>query len=126
MLDRYFFTAQLPTDAQLLDLEGYLPPTRAYLRDVVDREYHKRPVYHEAKFSYSLQALRAQGVRYVVISSAHYHNIDVASEDRLYAELRGQTRLAARFIPPVQLPDADNYPVSMPTITVYEIVGPPA
>jgi len=126
MLDRYFFTAQLPTDAQLLDLEGYLPPTRAYLRDVVDREYHKRPVYHEAKFSYSLQALRAQGVRYVVISSAHYHNIDVASEDRLYAELRGQTRLAARFTPPIQLPDADNYPVSMPTITVYEIVGPPA
>jgi dolichyl-phosphate-mannose-protein mannosyltransferase len=125
MLDRYFFTAQLPTDAQLTDLEGYLPPSKAYLRDLVNVEYHKRPVYHQAQFAYSLQALRAQGVRYVVISSAHYHNIDASSEDRLYAELSAQTHVAARFTPTIQLSDADNYPVAMPTITIYEIVQPP-
>lgn len=121
MLDRYFFTVQLPTDTQLHDLEGYLPPNKAYVRDLVDLRYHEHPVYREAQFTYSVQALRAQGVRYVVISSAHYHNIDPASEDRLYTELKRGTRLAARFTPPIQLPDADNYPVSMPTITVYEI-----
>jgi hypothetical protein len=29
--------------------------------------------------------------------------------------------VAARFTPPVNLPDADSYPTQMPTITVYEL-----
>lgn len=121
MLDRYYFTAQLRTDTQLADLESYLPPSKAYLRDLVASRYQERSVYRQAEFTYSLDALRAQGVRYVVISSAHYHNVDSLSEDLLYGQLASQAHVAARFTPSVSLPDADNYPVSMPTITVYEL-----
>jgi hypothetical protein len=121
MLDRYFFTAQLHTDTGLTDVQSYLPPSKAGLRDAVATAYHQRPVYHEAPFVYDLGQLRAAGVRYVVISSAHYHNSGDPNEDRLYADLAGQTRVAARFTPPIALPDADNYPTSMPTITVYDL-----
>jgi hypothetical protein len=121
MLDRYFFTAQLRTDTQLADLQAYLPPSKAWLVDEVARRYHQRPVYHEANFVYDLQQLRAEGVRYVVISSAHYHNVGSPNEDRLYADLAAQARSVKRFTPPVSLPDADSYPTSMPTITVYEL-----
>jgi 4-amino-4-deoxy-L-arabinose transferase-like glycosyltransferase len=121
MLGRYFFTAQLHTDAQLADLQNYLPPSKAYVRDMVAARYKEQSVYRQVEFTYSLEALRAEGVRYVVISSAHYHNVDPASEDRLYAELASRAHVAARFMPAIDLPDADNYPVQMPTITVYEL-----
>jgi hypothetical protein len=121
MLDRYFFTAQLRTDTQLTDLQAYLPPSKAWLRDDVAVRYHQRPVYHEATFVYDLRQLRAEGVRYVVISSAHYHNAGSPNEDRLYADLAAQAHSVKRFTPPVSLPDADNYPTAMPVITVYEL-----
>jgi 4-amino-4-deoxy-L-arabinose transferase-like glycosyltransferase len=121
MLDRYFFTAQLRTDAGLSDVQSYLPPSRAELRDRVAAAYHQRPVYQQADFTYDLAALRAEGARYVVISSAHYHNSGDPNEDRLYADLASQARVAARFTAPVRLPDADSYPTSMPTITVYDL-----
>jgi Dolichyl-phosphate-mannose-protein mannosyltransferase len=121
MLDRYFFTVQLRTDAQLDELEAYLPPSKAWLRDEVAAQYHQRPVYGEARFVYDLAQLRAEGARYVVISSAHFHNVDPAGEDRLYAQLASDARVAARFTPPVNLPDAADYPTQMPTITVYEL-----
>jgi hypothetical protein len=78
-------------------------------------------VYHEAAFVYDLRQLRAEGVRYVVISSAHYHNAGSPNEDRLYADLAAQAHSVKRFTPPVSLPDADNYPTAMPVITVYEL-----
>ena len=121
MLDRYFFTAQLHTDAGLANVQSYLPASRAFLRDTVAEQYHRHPVYHEASFVYDLGELRSEGVRYVVISSAHYHNSGDPNEDRLYADLGRQARVAARFTPSMRLPDADNYPTSMPTITVYEL-----
>lgn len=121
MLDRYFFTAQLHTDTQLADLQSYLPPSKAWLRDAVEQRYQQHRVYHQVQFVYDLRQLQAQGVRYVVISSAHFHNVDPLSEDRLYAELASQARVAGRFTPPMSLPDSGNYPVSMPTITVYEL-----
>jgi Dolichyl-phosphate-mannose-protein mannosyltransferase len=121
MLDRYFFTAQLRTDAGLADVQSYLPASKAWLRDAVAERYHERPVYHQASFVYDLGQLRSEGVRYVVISSAHNHNSGDPSEDRLYADLGSRARVAARFTPPMRLPDADDYPTSMPTITVYEL-----
>jgi Dolichyl-phosphate-mannose-protein mannosyltransferase len=121
MLDRYFFTAQLRTDTQLTALQAYLPPSKAWLRDQVAAAYHQRPVYHEADFVYDLQQLRAEGVRYVVISSLHYHNVGSPNEDQLYADLAAQARSVRRFTPQVDLPDADNYPTQMPTITVYAL-----
>lgn len=121
MLDRYFFTVQLHTDVQLQELESYLPASREGARQLLDARYRERPVYRQAPFVYDLRQLRAEGVRYVVISSAHYHNVDPLREDRLYADLAVQAHLAARFRPPVGVPDADLYPVSMPTITVYEL-----
>ena len=123
MLDRYFFTAQLSTDSQLLTLESYLPASRAGARDALDEAYYRRPVYHQVPFTYDLGAMRAQGVRYVVLSSAHYHRIDPAAEDRLYALLAANGTVAARFAPPVSVPDAGNYPISMPTITIYQLEG---
>ena len=123
MLDRYFFTAQLRTDAGLADVQSYLPASRAWLREAVAERYHQRPVYHQAPFVYDLGRLRSEGVRYVVISSAHYHNSGDPGEDRLYADLGSRARVAARFTPAVLLPDADDYPTSMPTITVYELPG---
>jgi len=121
MLDRYFYTAQLQTDTELASLQAYLPPSRAWLAGSVADRYHQRPVYHEANFVYDLQQLRAEGVRYVVISSLHYHNVGSPNEDRLYADLAAQARMVKRFTPPVNLPDADNYPTEMPTITVYAL-----
>ncbi|HXM57710.1 MAG TPA: glycosyltransferase family 39 protein [Candidatus Dormibacteraeota bacterium] len=121
MLDRYFFTAQLHTDAGLADVQSYLPPSKAGLRDAVATAYHQQPVYHQAPFVYDLAQLRSAGVRYVVISSAHFHNSGDPNEDRLYADLSSQTRVAARFTPPISLPDADDYPTSMPIITVYDL-----
>jgi 4-amino-4-deoxy-L-arabinose transferase-like glycosyltransferase len=121
MLDRYFFTAQLRTDTQLVALQDYLPPSKAWLRDQVAAAYHQQPVYHEANFVYDLPQLRAEGVRYVVISSLHYHNVGEPNEDQLYADLNAQARSVTRFTPPVNLPDTDNYPTQMPTITVYAL-----
>jgi hypothetical protein len=123
MLDRYFFTAQLRTDAGLENLQSYLPASKTALRADVAQAYHQRPVYHQVPFVYDLDTLRADGVRYVVISSAHYHNSGDPNEDRLYADLTAHTKLAARFTPPTSLPDADNYPTSMPVITVYDLGG---
>ena len=114
-------TAQLRTDTQLEALQAYLPPSKAWLDDTVAARYHQRPVYHEANFVYDIQQLRAEGVQYVVISSLHYHNVGSPNEDRLYSDLAAQARLVKRFTPPVDLPDADNYPTEMPTITVYAL-----
>lgn len=121
MLDRYFFTAQLRTDAQLERTLSWVPEGKPALRDAVEEKYRERPVYHEVPFSYDLAELRAAGVRYVVLSSAHYHNSDPVREDQLYAALSRESRVVARFTPPVSLPSPDNYPVSMPTVTVYEL-----
>jgi hypothetical protein len=124
MLDHYFFTAQPRTDLALRSLESWLPRNRRNARRLVDEEFRTHPVYHEAPFSYSLHSLQVEGVRYVVLSSAHYHNIDPAGEDRLYGDLARGSVLSARFTPPAAVPDADDYPVSMPTISVYAL--PPA
>jgi hypothetical protein len=121
MLDRYFYTAQLHTDTQLTTLQGYLPPSKAWLSGAVADRYGQRPVYREADFVYDIQQLRAEGVQYVVISSLHYHNVGSPNEDRLYADLAAQARFVKRFTPAVDLPDADNYPTEMPTITVYAL-----
>jgi 4-amino-4-deoxy-L-arabinose transferase-like glycosyltransferase len=124
LLGREFFTAQLHTDAQLRDLESWLPARKAYLREAVGQAYARRPVYREPAFSYSFDTLQSEGVRYVVLSSAHYHQVAPASEDRLYAALASRGWLRARFRPSMNLPDADEYPVSAPTITVYELPRP--
>jgi hypothetical protein len=121
LLDRYFFTAQLPTDSTLQTLESYLPPSRPTVRDALDREYHRGPVYHQVPFTYDVEVLRAQGVRYVVLSTAHYHQFNPSLEDRFYTALVAEATATKRFTPPVALPDADNYPISMPTITVYQL-----
>lgn len=121
MLDRYFYTAQLRTDTQLAALQAYLPPSKAWLDDAVAARYHQQPVYREADFVYDIQRLRAEGVQYVVISSLHHHNVGSPNEDRLYADLAAQARFVKRFTPPVALPDADNYPTEMPTITIYAL-----
>jgi hypothetical protein len=121
LLDRYFLTAQVRTDRELRSIESWLPPGRAAARGSVEREYLRRPVYHLSAFSYSLDSLRAAGVRYVVLSSAHHHQVDPAAEDRLDAELAGRATLVRRFAPPVQVAGADDYPVAMPTITVYAL-----
>jgi hypothetical protein len=126
LLDRYFFTAQIPTDTSLADIEGWVPQSKPAVRSEISESYHRQHVYREAPFTYDVAALRARGVRYVVLSSAHYHNVDPAAEDRFYAELARSATVVKRFQPLSPLPDADQYPVSKPTITVYELPSPPA
>jgi hypothetical protein len=128
MLDRYFLTAQVRTDTQLRTLETWVAQGRPNARRQLEEAYGRRPVYHEATFSYSLDALRAHGVRFVLLSSAHYHQIDPVGEDRFYSELTREATLAGRFVPSVRVPDADDYPVAMPTITIYAlpVTSPPA
>jgi hypothetical protein len=121
MLSRYFYTIPTMTDSQLNTLESWVPASKPAVRTAVDEHYHRQPLYHEVPFTYDVQSLQAQGVRYVVLSSAHYHNIDPQTEDRFYADLAHRGKLVGRFNPPVTLPDADHYPVSMPTITIYEL-----
>ena len=122
--DRYFLTAPIMTESQLATIEGYIPAAKTTLRQTVDSYYRSRTVYPDVTFTYDLSTLRAEGVRYVVLSSAHYHNVDPAIEDPFYAALAREGRVAASFAPKMQLPDASLYPVSMPTITIYEL--PPA
>lgn len=119
--DRYFLTAPIITESQLATIEGYVPPSKQHLRQTLDDYYRSRPLYPDVKFVYDVSTLRADGVRYVVLTSAAYHNVDPAMEDPFYADLAKQGRVAAVFAPPVDLPDADLYPVHMPTITVYEL-----
>jgi hypothetical protein len=126
MLDRYFFTAQLPTDTDLAAVEGWVPESKPAVRSAVSDQYHRQPVYREATFTYDVAALRGKGVRYVVLSSAHYHNIDPLLEDRFYTELARTGTVVKRFAPTNPLPDAGEYPVSKPTITVYKLPPPPA
>jgi hypothetical protein len=126
MLDRYFFTAQLPTDTDLAAVQGWVPESKPGLRSAISERYHQGPVYREAPFTYDLGTLRGKGVRYVVLSSAHYHNVDPPAEDRFYAELARTATVVKRFEPVSPLPDADQYPVSKPTITIYKLPPPPA
>ncbi len=120
LFDRYFFTAPIMTTGQLAQLEHDIPAGKTDVVRAVDAYYHARPLYPDVPFVYDLAALRAQGVRYIVLSSATTHNTgDVAAEDRFYAALRNAGTVVARFAPAVDLSDASFFPVSSPTITVY-------
>ena len=119
--DRYFLTAPIMTDSQLATLEGYIPTSKASLRASVDSYFRSRVVYPDVPFVYDLDKLRGEGVRYVVLSSAHYHNVDPAIEDPFYAQLASVGHVAAQFTPRMQIPDAGLYPVFQPTITIYEV-----
>lgn len=122
LLDRYFLTAPIMTVSQLATLEKDIPASKPAVLQMVDGYYRARPLYADAPFVYDLAALRTAGVRYVVLSSASYHNSgDVTAEDRFYAALAQQGHVVARFAPAVDLPDADLYPVAMPTITIYAL-----
>jgi hypothetical protein len=119
--DRYFLTAPVMTESQLATIKGYIPANKKSLQDKLDRYYRSGQVYPDVPFVYDLSTLRAEGVRYVILSSAHYHNVDPAIEDPFYADLARSGRVIAKFEPAEQLPDATLYPVYMPTITIYEL-----
>ena len=119
--DRYFLSAPIMTESQLATLEGYIPAGKSSLRQTINTYYRSRPVYPDVAFVYDLSKLRAEGVRYVVLSSAIYHNVDPAIEDPFYAALAREGTLVARFAPPMDLPDSGLYPAYMPTITIYEL-----
>lgn len=121
LLDRYFFTAQLPTESQLAIEEGWIPPTKVEARSLLEATYRSGPTYEDVPFTYDYDQLKAAGVRYVVLSSAHYHFIDPALEDKFYAQLSSRARLVKRFAPASFLPDAEYFAVSAPVITVYEL-----
>jgi len=122
--DRYFLTAPVMTESQLSTLIEYIPASKPGLRDDLSRYYRSGHVYPDVPFIYDLAQMRSEGVRYVILSSAHYHNVDPAIEDPFYADLKRSGRLVATFEPVEQLPDATFYPVYSPTITIYEV--PPA
>jgi len=119
--DRYFLTAPVMTESQLATIKGYIPASKKTLVDKLDRYYRSGQVYPDVPFVYDLPTLRAEGVRYVILSSAHYHNVDPAIEDPFYADLARSGRVIAKFEPAEQLPDATLYPVYMPTIMIYEL-----
>lgn len=119
--DRYFLTAPIMTESQLATVESYIPPKRASLRQTVDEYFRARVVYADVPFVYDVDTLRSEGVRYVILSSAHYHNIDPKIEDPFYAQLAEHGRVAAEFSPRMQIPDSSLYPVYQPTITIYEL-----
>lgn len=124
LVDRYFQTAPILTESRLANLETYIPAGKPAVRAAVDAYFRARHVHADAPFAYDVATLRREGVRYVVLSSAHYHNVDPAVEDPFYADLSRQGRVVARFAPLVSVRDAQFYPVVMPTITIYEL--PPA
>ena len=119
--ERYFLTAPIMTESQLAALEAYIPTSKTSLRRSVDDYFRSRVVYPDVPFVYDLNALRAGGVRYIVLSSAHFHNVDPAIEDPFYAQLASVGRVAAQFSPRMELPDPGLYPVYQPTITIYEV-----
>jgi 4-amino-4-deoxy-L-arabinose transferase-like glycosyltransferase len=120
LFDRYFLTAPIMTTSQLTSLEGDIPAGKTRVRLMVDQYYHAHALYPDAPFVYDLSKLRAEGVRYVILSSASTHTAsDRAAEDRFYADLRATATLVARFAPTGDLPNADYFPVSSPTITIY-------
>ena len=119
--ERYFLTAPVMTESQLATIKGYIPANKTALLDNLDRYYRSGQVYPDVPFVYDLSTLRAEGVRYVILSSAHYHNVDPAIEDPFYADLARSGRVIANFEPAEPLPDATLYPVYMPTITIYEL-----
>jgi MFS family permease len=122
LFDRYFFNAPIMTTSQLASLEDDIPANKTTVRLLVDNHYRARPLYPDVPFVYDLAALRAHGARYVVLSSAIMYNTgDRAAEERFYADLRARARLVAKFQPASDLPDADNFPVSSPTILIYDI-----
>lgn len=121
MLDRYFFTVQLPTESELATEESWIPPDKAQAQKLLESTYRSRPVYDDVQFTYDYAGLTAEGVRYVVISSAHFHNVDPAAEDQLYRDLNLHAKAAYRFGPKFVLPDAEFFPVTAPVITVYEM-----
>jgi hypothetical protein len=122
LFDRYFFTAPIMTTSQLTSLESDIPAGKSTVRLIVDDYYHARALYPAVPFVYDLEALRAAGVRYVILSSASTHSTsDLAAEDRFYAALHATAKMVARFGPASDLPDVANFPVSSPTITIYDI-----
>jgi 4-amino-4-deoxy-L-arabinose transferase-like glycosyltransferase len=122
LFDRYFLNAPIMTTSQLTSLESDIPANKTTVRFMVEEYYHARPIYPDVPFVYDLAKLRAAGVRYVVLSSASTHSSsDLAAEDRFYAELNATAKVAAQFGPASDLPDAGNFPVSSPTITIYDI-----
>jgi 4-amino-4-deoxy-L-arabinose transferase-like glycosyltransferase len=126
LFDRYFLTAPIMTTRQLAQLDGEIPASKPDVRQIVDAYYRAHPLYHDVQFVYDLAKLRTEGVRYVVLSSASTHNSgDITAEDRFYAALHAQGTVVARFGPPAALPDADNYPVSSPIITIYALPATP-
>jgi 4-amino-4-deoxy-L-arabinose transferase-like glycosyltransferase len=126
LFDRYFLTAPVMTTSQLAQLDGEIPASKPDVRRMVDAYYQAHSLYHDVPFVYDLARLRAEGVRFVVLSSASTHNSgDIRAEDRFYAALRAQGTVVARFGPPAALPDADNFPVSSPSITIYALPATP-
>jgi 4-amino-4-deoxy-L-arabinose transferase-like glycosyltransferase len=122
LFDRYFLTAPIMTTGQLAQLDAEIPAGKPAVRETVDAYYHAHALYRDVAFVYDLAKLRAEGVRYIVLSSASTHNSgDNAAEDRFYAALRASGTVVARFSPAAPLPDADQYPVESPTITIYAV-----
>jgi len=119
--DRNFLNAPIMTESQLLKEEAFVPASKPLLRRSIDHYYRAGSVYPDVPLTYVLAAIRQAGVRYVILSSAIYHNVDPPLEDRFYADLSRQGKVVAVFRPAVAIAGADFYPVSMPTITVYQL-----
>ncbi len=124
LFDRYFLTAPIMTTSQLTKLEQDIPANKVVIRQAVDRYYHARPLYPDVPWVYDLATLRAEGVRYVVLSSANSYasGVDRAVEERFYADLRAQGKVVAQFSPPPD-PEFDDagMPAIMPVITIYAL-----
>jgi 4-amino-4-deoxy-L-arabinose transferase-like glycosyltransferase len=126
LFDRYFLTAPIMTTSQLTQLESEIPAGKPQVLTAVDAYYHAHALYHDVPFVYDLTRLRAEGVHYIVLSSASTHaSGNVAAEDRFYAALRAQGMVVAHFVPSDVLPDSDAFPLSSPTITIYALPASP-
>lgn len=121
IVDRNFLSPPIMTESQLLRQEAFIPANKPFVRRAVDHYYRIKPVYPDVPFTYDVAVLRRAGVKYVVVSSAIYHNVDPPVEDRFYAELSRQGQVAAVFRPALAISGANFYPVAMPTITVYRL-----
>jgi hypothetical protein len=123
LLDRYYATVQIMTESQLKTMEQDIPASKVDVRRKVDAFYRAHPLYADVTWVFDLSKLRAEGVRYIVLSNwSHHTGTDIAAEDRFYAELGRIGQVVAQFSPP---PEAAAYHVDMPTITIYALSAAP-
>lgn len=132
---RTFYNAPLMTDVRLEMIDGYIPEGGSFdaVREDIFAELTDRPVYTELPFDYDFAALKAAGVRYILISDQNWLPIVDGSADptspeaRFKADLDSQATLVQRFVPQVDLNRAmpggglDLLPQLPPEISIYEI-----